>query len=113
MVLEYGWAYGNGGTALKGKIVFNVITSGGDEKAYCKQGYNKYTIGEFMQPFEQTAKLCLMEYLPPFAVMGTHRMTEEQIKRAANRYRKLLELLSNGDFDVQRAKTVTYLNEII
>ncbi len=113
MVLEYGWAYGTGGTALKDKIIFNAMTMGGNADAYCPQGYNCYTISDFMHPFEQTARLCLMEYLPPFAVMGTHRMTETQIERSANDYGRLLKILSNGDFDIERAKTVRYLNEIL
>lgn len=113
MVLEYGWAYGTGGTALKDKIIFNAMTTGGNADAYCPQGYNCYTIPDFMHPFEQTARLCLMEYLPPFAVMGTHRMNEEQIERAANDYGRLLKILSNGDFDVKKALSARFLNEIL
>ena len=79
MVLEYGWAYGEGGDKLSGKIVFNAITTGGNAEAYCPDGHNCYTVPDFMRPFEQTARLCLMDYLPPFAVMGTHKMTQEQI----------------------------------
>jgi glutathione-regulated potassium-efflux system ancillary protein KefG len=33
MVLEFGWAYGPGGTFLKDKIIFNCITSGGNERS--------------------------------------------------------------------------------
>lgn len=113
MVLEYGWAYGSKGDKLKGKIIFNAITTGGGEEAYCEKGYNTYSINQFMQPFEQTAKLCLMEYLPPFTVMGTHRMKEEQIERAANRYNRLLRVLSDNNFDIEQAKRTTYLNEIL
>ena len=113
MVLEYGWAYGTGGDKLKDKIIFNAITAGGNSDAYCPQGYNCYTIPDFMHPFEQTARLCLMEYLPPFAVMGTHRMNEEQIKRSANDYGRLLKILSNGDFDMKKALSARFLNEIL
>src|SRR5262249_5428870 len=31
LVLEHGWAYGHGGTQLRGKITFNAITTGGPE----------------------------------------------------------------------------------
>ena len=113
MVLEYGWAYGSTGDKLKGKIIFNAITTGGGEEAYCEKGYNTYSINQFMQPFEQTAKLCLMEYLPPFAVMGTHTMKSEQIDRAANRYNRLLRVLSDDNFDITQAKNAKYLNEIL
>jgi len=113
MVLEYGWAYGSGGEALKDKIIFNAITTGGNEDAYCEKGYNKYSIRQFMQPFEQTANLCLMRYLPPFTVMGTHTMSDERIERAATNYGRLIKALSNDDLDFKRAKSATYLNEVI
>jgi glutathione-regulated potassium-efflux system ancillary protein KefG len=68
IVLEHGWAYGKEGTALKGKFIFNSITSGGGREVYSKEGNNRFTINEFLVPFEQTAALCNMVYLPPFAV---------------------------------------------
>ena len=113
LVLEYGWAYGTGGDKLKGKIIFNAITTGGNADAYCPQGYNCYTITDFMHPFEQTARLCLMDYLPPFTVMGTHKMNAEQIERSAGDYERLLNIMSNGDFDLEKARTAKYLNEIL
>lgn len=113
MVLEYGWAYGTGGEQLKGKIIFNAITTGGNADAYCPQGYNCFTIPDFMHPFEQTARLCLMEYLPPYAVMGTHRMTEDEISVAGRNYSRLLKKLSNGDFDLKSALSVRFLNDIL
>jgi len=36
--------------------------------------YNRFTIRELLAPFEQTARLCRMEYLPPFVVQGTHQL---------------------------------------
>ncbi|MEZ5345794.1 MAG: NAD(P)H-dependent oxidoreductase [Pyrinomonadaceae bacterium] len=113
LVLEYGWAYGENGDKLKDKIIFNAITTGGNEDAYCPQGYNCYTVPDFMKPFEQTARLCLMDYLPPFTTMGTHRMNKEQIERAALKYGKFLKLISNGDFDLEKARSVKYLNEML
>ena len=34
LVLEFGWAYGPGGTALRGKLFVSAITTGGREAAY-------------------------------------------------------------------------------
>ena len=34
LVLEHGWAYGHGGTQLRGKITLNAITTGGPAAAY-------------------------------------------------------------------------------
>jgi glutathione-regulated potassium-efflux system ancillary protein KefG len=44
LVLEHGWAYGSKGTALKDKIFFNVLTSGGRREAYSGEGYNRFKL---------------------------------------------------------------------
>lgn len=94
LVLEYGFAYGQDGTALRGKKCLTAITTGGDKEAYCQQGYNHFTIRELLVPFEQTARLCGMEYLPPFVVQGTHRLQERhQIDKHAEDYRAVITAL--------------------
>ncbi len=105
MVLEVGWAYGPGGSALQGKHILQVITTGGSEQAYQKTGNNRYTIREFLRPFEQTAYLCKMNYLPPFAVQGTHRLLVEELGQQAENLRQFLDnweehlpILSNYDY---------------
>jgi len=37
LVLEHGWAYGSKGTALIGKKLMNIITTGGTSQAYTKE----------------------------------------------------------------------------
>lgn len=96
LVLEHGWAYGREGNALTGKHLMNVITTGGRAEAYQPEGYNRFTIRQFLTPFEQTARLCKMTYLPPFVVHGTHRLDEAGIEAAAERYRALLTQLAAG-----------------
>mgnify|MGYP005748110137 FL=1 len=96
LVLEYGWAYGPGGVFLKNKYVLNAITSGGPEEVYSKEGRNRYTIQEFLRPFEQTAYLCHMRYLPPFHVGGTHRITEEILNSKVEEYKNLILTLRDS-----------------
>ena len=79
-VLELSWAYGKNGHALQGKSCLQVITAGGGREVYCEQGSNQYTVNEFLRPFEQMAKLCRMTYLPPYAVMGTHQLQEQELQ---------------------------------
>jgi len=74
LVLEHGWAYGSEGDALAGKTVLQAISAGGAASAYCEAGYNRYTIRQYLRPFEGTARLCGMRYLPPWVVFGTHRL---------------------------------------
>ncbi len=77
LVLEYGFAYGHDGTALQGKMLLCAITAGGLEDAYRHQGYNHYSIRELLRPIEQTATLCGMTYLPPYALFGARTALEE------------------------------------
>lgn len=93
LVLEHGWAYGKGGDALKGKTVLQVITTGGREIAYQPEGINRFTIRELLVPFEQTARLCGMDYLPPFVAHGSLAMTPEQVVGHADDYRRVVEAL--------------------
>jgi len=111
LVLEHGWAHGRGGDALKGKLVFNALTSGGTRKEYAAGGYNRFMIGEFLLPFNQTAARCGMIYLPPFTVQGTYLLTAADLEYHALRYCTLLDRLSQGDFDVESLQTFSFLND--
>jgi glutathione-regulated potassium-efflux system ancillary protein KefF len=76
-VLTYGWAYGENGTALRGKDLWLVATTGGPEASYHPQGYNRYFFDAFLPPYEQTAALCGMRFLPPLVLHGAHSGGEE------------------------------------
>lgn len=111
LVLEHGWAYGSAGNALKGKLFFNVITSGGRGEAYTEQGYNNFTVRQLLAPIEQTANLCKMVFLPPFVVHGTHSISEESILQYKEKYFRLLSLLRDEKLDVARLRQLSYLND--
>jgi glutathione-regulated potassium-efflux system ancillary protein KefG len=96
LVLEFGWAYGPGGTALEGKSFLQVITTGGREEAYQPEGFNRYRITELLAPVHQTVRLCHMAAFPPFVVHGTHRMTEPEMESHARDYRRVLVALTEG-----------------
>ena len=72
-VLAFGWAYGPGGDALKGKDVWLAATTGGPEDSYRPDGYNRYFFDAFLPPYEQAAVLCGMRFLPPLVLHGAHR----------------------------------------
>jgi len=113
LVLEHGWAYGGQGNALKDKVFFNLITSGGRIEAYAKDGYNRHTVRMLLAPIEQTANLCKMIYLPPYVVHGTHSIDEESIAAHKANIIKLLEKLQNDQIDVKEARKLSYLNDLI
>lgn len=96
LVLTHGWAYGKGGRALHGKIFMQAISTGGPEAAYCHEGVNRFTLRELLAPVEQTARLCGMRFMPPFAVHGAHALGEADIADRAAEYRGLVEALRDG-----------------
>lgn len=110
IVLTHGWAYGSGGDALREKTLLNAVTTGGRESSYRAEGSNEHSLLEFLLPIRQTAALCGMRFLPPFAVHGTHRLDEMQIEQHSNDYRRLLAALRDGRFDFERALTESRLN---
>jgi glutathione-regulated potassium-efflux system ancillary protein KefG len=93
LVLEYGWAYGEKGTALKGKLWQQAITTGGPADAYQSSGYNRFSIRQLLAPFEQTANLCSMAFQEPFVIHGVLPLSRSQIEAEALRYRALIEQL--------------------
>lgn len=111
VVLEYGWAHGSKGNALKDKIVFVTLTAGGTRESYASNQHNQFTVREFLRPFEQAASLCKMIYLPPFTVHGTHILTPQQLAAYAGSYHTLLRKLATGEFDVASICRFEYLND--
>ncbi len=110
VVLEHGWAYGAGGEALRGKRMLSVITAGGGERAYTSDGVNGHTIQQLLAPLEQTARLCGMEYLPPYVLHGTHALDDDAIERLAAEYRNVVEALRDGRADLDAARASRYFN---
>ncbi|UCH83531.1 MAG: NAD(P)H-dependent oxidoreductase [Candidatus Latescibacterota bacterium] len=110
LVLQHGWAYGREGTALRDKVMFNVITTGGSEAAYQKSGHNRITMRELLSPIERTAVLCGMEYLPPFVAHGTLGMQASEIRRHADDYRRIIEAYRDGRVNLKAARRQPRLN---
>ena len=113
LVLEHGWAYGSKGTALVGKKLMNIITTGGISQAYSKESINRHTIREFLIPIEQSAKLCGMIYLPPYLIQGTHRLTEKEIDNHAEKYIQLLKDLSEDKFKTEELIRFETINDFL
>ncbi|MBA3463564.1 MAG: NAD(P)H-dependent oxidoreductase [Deltaproteobacteria bacterium] len=104
LVLEHGWAYGKGGTQLRGKTTLNAVTTGGPEVAYQKGGYNRFTVRELLTPWDQTAHLCGMKFLAPFAVHSALKISSDaDIATARIAYRTLIEALRDDRIDLDRA----------
>ncbi len=83
-VLAFGWAYGPGGQALAGKDLWLVCSTGGPEASYRPDGYNRYFFDAFLHPYEQTAALLRMRWLPPLVLHGAHRADEATLAAHAS-----------------------------
>ena len=75
-VFAFGWAYGPGGNVLRGKDLWLVASTGGPEESYRPSGYNRYFFDAFLPPYEQTAALAGMRFLPPLLLHGAHRLDD-------------------------------------
>ena len=113
VVLEHGWAHGAGVNNLANKLVFNAITTGGTRSSYASNGFNRFTIQDFLKPFEQTAHLCSMVYLPPFAVHGTYLLSQSELENCGSLYRRLLERLSRGSAAAAGIRRYSFIDEWI
>jgi glutathione-regulated potassium-efflux system ancillary protein KefF len=90
-VLAYGWAYGHGGTALQGRDLWLVATTGGPDSSYHPHGYNRYFFDAFLPPYEQTAMLCGMRFLPPLLLHGARRAAEQEVADHVGVFRQRLQ----------------------
>jgi glutathione-regulated potassium-efflux system ancillary protein KefG len=114
LVLEHGWAYGRDGRALVGKTTFNVITTGGPEHAYQREGYNRFTLRELLTPYDQTAHLCGMRFLAPLVVHGALGMANDtDVAPYGKLYRSALEGLRDGTLNLERAEKAETLNTLL
>lgn len=99
IVLESGWAYGDGGNKLHGKYLMNALSTGGRENFYHPEGRNRFTIEELLAPFNQTAHLCGMAYLKPFVIFAARKQGSDVLTHQAQNYRQWLTGLAQGHTD--------------
>ena len=78
-VFAFGWAYGPGGVALRGRDLWLVTSTGGPHDSYRPDGHNRYFFDAFLHPYEQTAALVGMRWLPPLVLHGAHRASDAEI----------------------------------
>ena len=82
-VFGFGWAYGPGGRALAGKDLWLACSTGGPAASYRPDGYNRYFFDAFLYPYEQTAALVGMRWLPPLVLHGAHHADTATIQAHA------------------------------
>jgi glutathione-regulated potassium-efflux system ancillary protein KefF len=106
-VLAHGWAYGAGGTAVRGKTAFWATTTGAPESAYHPGQMHGHPFEAFVPAVSQTARFCGMRWAgPPLVVHGAHRVNDDELRAASERFRERLDALVNaaGERPVSRAE---------
>jgi len=83
LVLLQGWAFGPGGTALRGKQCLWVASAGGDEASYAADGMHGRPFADFTAPIEQTARFCGMSWAPALVVYGAHLVADSVLQANA------------------------------
>ena len=115
IVLEHGFAYGSGGDKLTGKRMMLAISAAGPQDAYSPKGYQHHALRTFLRPLEQTARLCNMEFLAPYALYGSLKATAAgEVDPHVAGYMTLLTALrddrftvvASGDMDVLTYQTL-------
>ena len=113
LVFEYGWAYGKDSYALEGKSIFNAITSGGELESFQKKCFHNSTIKDFLLPFERTAEICRMKYLPPFWVPETEKLSAAGVQEWGLKYQNLLLFLRDSDLNDPKLLKASLLNGLV
>ena len=100
LVLEHGFAYGAGGDRLAGKRMLLAITAAGPMDAYQPDGYQCFPVRTFLTPLEQTARLCQMQFTPPYLLFSSLSAPEDgSLETHVADYRALLEGARDDRFD--------------
>ena len=90
-VFAFRWAYGPEGHALRGKDLWLVASTGGPDSSYRPDSYNRYFFDAFLHPYDQTAALTGMRWLPPLLFHGAHRADDATLAAHAELFRQRLQ----------------------
>jgi putative NADPH-quinone reductase len=98
-VFAYGFAFGEGGSHLKGKPLLLSITLGGSREAYSENGQHLFPVETFLLPLQLFSKYCGMEYLPPvysYAMSGYTEQEKASVReRASLHAERVADVISN------------------
>lgn len=83
-VLTFGFAYGTSGTALHGKKMMVMTSTGGLAEAYSAEGANHYTVDELLLPFRAMANKTGMIWQTPALIQGANTITKALIDEGVN-----------------------------
>jgi glutathione-regulated potassium-efflux system ancillary protein KefG len=77
--------------------MMQAISTGGPQNFYGATGKNRFEIDELLAPFDQTAYLCGMAWLEPFAIYVGRRIPRQELSQQVEKYRDLVIGLRDGN----------------
>lgn len=96
-VLETGFAYGTGGSALRGKEFLLSITTGGSSEAYSPSGSHRHLVHNFLLGYEQICQLCGLRWNSPYILHSSRNSSDSDIfKHANNLKNQLIKYIEEG-----------------
>lgn len=110
LTLEHGFAYGAPDAALTNKIMGLAVSTAGTESDYSKTGYQTYPLRTFLTPFEQTARLCNMSFLAPYAYFGAHAEQDGFLNEHVQSYGRFISALRDETLDIDAACALDLMN---
>lgn len=96
VVLQNGFAYGEGGTALVGKKTMLAVSTGAPEKSYQAGAKHGAKIENFLLPFRMTAEFCGMEVGPAFVTHCARSMEYDNINARAEAFVEAVQQLASS-----------------
>jgi glutathione-regulated potassium-efflux system ancillary protein KefF len=82
---------------VRGKTAFWATTTGAPGTDYEAGQIHGHHFEAFVPAISQTAVFCGMRWVgPPFVVQGAHRVSDGELRAAAERYRERLAALIGG-----------------
>ncbi len=85
-VWTYGWAFGPGGEALKGKQLQVVTTAGASEFTYSHEGLLNSTMEEVLTPMKASALYVGMHYRQPLAFYEVAARNKDKLSEFQTRF---------------------------
>ncbi|SHH14541.1 NAD(P)H-dependent oxidoreductase [Massilia sp. CF038] len=95
-VLQAGWAYGAGASALAGKRYWLVLSCGSSESDYSADGAHGRPLEDYLPPFRQTVALCHMVWENPLILYGAHKIDNSAVDAHIDAFRQRLSALAHA-----------------
>ena len=95
VVLQSGFAFGNG-SMLRGKKAMLAVSTGGEADSYSADGKHGAGFDVYLQPMTMTARFCGMELMEPFVSHSVRELDYEAINARAGNFCDLLTAMGKG-----------------